>query len=370
MKKGLKFTVVVIVILLSCSCQKEFAIKVMSNDAAMGSVSGGGVYAKGTVIQLHALPATGCRFEKWNDGNTLNPRSVTVNSNATYTAEFVIEGNGGGGEEPSKKPGFSVSASQQVYFSPGNLQWSATNGGSDFSTHTVADGTAAGTWRFAPNQWDIIGAGNSNISSNDTGWIDLFGWGTSGYNNRHPYTTIAAYYNYGDGNNHLSGTNYDWGVYNAIYNPSTRKTDAPGTWRTLTKDEWDYLLNTRNTSSGIRYAKGTVCGISGLILVPDNWKTSVYPLNNTNNSAASYTYNTIDATDWNKMENAGCAFIPAAGLRNETSVSYCGTSGYYWSATYYGIDAYSLIFDFSNLTSSINFSRYYGNSIRLVSNVR
>ncbi len=63
---------------------------------------------------------------------------------------------------------FSVSATDSVLFSPGNLQWSATG------SHAVAGGgTAAGTWRFALNQWDMIGAANSNVSSTYTGWIDL-----------------------------------------------------------------------------------------------------------------------------------------------------------------------------------------------------
>ena len=52
---------------------------------------------------------------------------------------------------------FSVSATSRVVFSPGNLQWSATGGGSAATTHTVSGGgTVAGTWRFAPNQWDTI----------------------------------------------------------------------------------------------------------------------------------------------------------------------------------------------------------------------
>ncbi|MBO4543688.1 MAG: hypothetical protein J5725_10975, partial [Bacteroidales bacterium] len=38
---------------------------------------------------------------------------------------------------------FSVSATDRVYFSPGNLQWSATNGGSTYTTHTVAGGGTA-----------------------------------------------------------------------------------------------------------------------------------------------------------------------------------------------------------------------------------
>ncbi len=30
-------------------------------------------------------------FEKWTDGNTANPRTVTVNSDVTYTAQMKVE---------------------------------------------------------------------------------------------------------------------------------------------------------------------------------------------------------------------------------------------------------------------------------------
>lgn len=73
----------------------------------------------------------------------------------------------------------SVGLNHQVYFSPGNLQFNAVQG-----THKCADGkTQQGTWRFAENQYDEIGGDNRNLSATYDGYIDLFGWGTSGYDN-------------------------------------------------------------------------------------------------------------------------------------------------------------------------------------------
>ena len=287
---------------------------------------------------------------------------------------------------------FSVAAGSYVCFSPGNLQWSAKNGGSTATTHTVAGGgTAAGTWRFAPNQWDTIGRANSNASSSYSGWIDLFGWGTSGYHdsgdqyntNYQPYSTSTATVNttynfngYGPSTNmstpDISGTNYDWGVYNAIYNPRTQTTDAPGTWRTLTNAEWSYLINTRSTTSGIRYAKATVNGVPGLIIVPDDWSTSTYALNSTNTTGAAYTTNVITSAQWATLENAGCAFLPAAGHRFGTSVYVVGYYGYYWSASYsdsyyaYYMGFYSGIV----YTAAYYYFRYSGHSVRLVRNAQ
>lgn len=55
----------------------------------MGTVSGGGTYNEGTTISISAIANEGYRFEHWQDNNTQNPRTITVTSNATYTAYFV-----------------------------------------------------------------------------------------------------------------------------------------------------------------------------------------------------------------------------------------------------------------------------------------
>ncbi len=243
---------------------------------------------------------------------------------------------------------FSVSSTHRVRFSRGNLQWSASG------THAVAGGnTRPGTWRFAPNQWDTIGSQNSFISSYYNGWIDLFGWATSGYHNSsdsyntryNPYDTANSelsdwtYNTYGYGpsinrgfDTSLTGSsaNYDWGVYNAISNGGNR----PGMWRTLTKAEWDTLLNHRTTASGVRYAKAEINGIGGLIIVPDNWDTTIYALNRTNVSEnVSYSANMITSAQWVVLEAAGCAFLPSTGYRYRSSIYRVGTECDYWTST-------------------------------------
>ena len=365
--KKICFIVAIVVgVFLLNSCQKEFTITVVSNDASMGTVTGGGAYKKGTIIKLEAIAKSGYQFEKWTDGKTSNPRTITVEENAIYTAIFVMEDNGG--EKPTYEDAFSVSATQKVYFSPGNLQWSATNGGYTATTHEVINnGLEAGTWRFSPNQWDTIGANNKYISATYTGWIDLFGLGTSGYNNNYPYITSIT--SLDCDNNDISGTNYDWGVYNAIYNPKTQTIDPPDTWRTLTIDEWMYLLNTRITSSGIRYAKANVHGVNGIIIVPDNWSTSVYTLFRTNLADADYIYNIINNADWINLEVEGCVFLPASGYRYGSSfVNYVGYNGNYWSTSLCGRDeAFFMYFDLSD----VNWNGYLceqGYSVRLVKN--
>ena len=361
--KRVIFLVVAVAAIMFTSCKKEYTITVQSNNESWGSVEGSGTYTKGTVISIGAISNNGYKFAKWDDDNSDNPRTITIEKNATYTAVFVEE-------EPTSMGIFSVSETQKVNFSPGNLQWSATG------SHAVAgNGTAAGTWRFAPNQWDTIGANNNNISSTYTGWIDLFGWGTSGYNNKYPYMTSTTNTDYGNGSNDIAGTNYDWGMYNAIYHPKNQTTDAPGTWRTLTTNEWIYLLRVRTTLSGIRYAKGTVCGIAGLIIVPDNWSNTIYTLDSTNTYTAAYTSNIIGASDWAKMEVVGCVFLPTAGQRSGSLVDFVGFYGGYWSATC-DYSGYAYGWSFGRF-DSINFgpayysySYDYGKSVRLVRSAR
>lgn len=64
-------------------------ITATSADPAMGTVIGGGTYNGGATATLTATPNTGYHFMQWQDGNTQNPRTITVTGDATYTATFA-----------------------------------------------------------------------------------------------------------------------------------------------------------------------------------------------------------------------------------------------------------------------------------------
>ena len=268
---------------------------------------------------------------------------------------------------------FTVAAGKQVYFSQGNLQYQASTS----------------TWRFAENQYDYVGdasngnvyvgevkCNNANISSTYSGWIDLFGWGTSGYshgaNAYQPWSTStnsSDYHAYGVYTNNLYDGNgqADWG-YNTISNGGNSENSG---WRTLSKSEWDYVFNTRNTTSGIRYAKATVNSVNGVVLLPDDWNAIIYALNNTNSNSANFTSNTITAADWTDvLEANGAVFLPAAGNRSETSVGHVGSYGNYWMASIIDSNCVNYVyFDNSNLMTSSYYLRHEGRSVRLVHNV-
>lgn len=64
------------------------SVSVVSSALAYGKAAGSGSFPNGTTIELGAVPAKGCRFVRWQDGNTDNPRQVVVNGNMFYTAYF------------------------------------------------------------------------------------------------------------------------------------------------------------------------------------------------------------------------------------------------------------------------------------------
>ena len=278
----------------------------------------------------------------------VNPGEVPVGA---INGKFTINANG-----------------EQVYFSQGNLQYIGS--------------AATPYWKFAENQWDYLGTTTNQNSSNQNVDRDLFGWGTSGWNNGNmyyqpydtEYMTDWNAYDYGYGYGPTDGTSYtynltgtyanaDWGVYNAISNGG----NTPNQWRTLTQPEWDYVFSSRNTPSGIRYAKGSVNGVNGVILLPDDWNTSIYALNYTNRGDAPYTTNTITSSDWESMEANGAVFLPAAGDRGGSSVGGAGSGGYYWSSSYSSsYSARNVYFSSGYLYTDYGNYRSSGFSVRLV----
>ncbi|MBP5677973.1 MAG: leucine-rich repeat domain-containing protein [Bacteroidales bacterium] len=66
-----------------------YTITASSADPSMGTVTGSGSYVTGSTVTLTAMPNTGHHFVQWQDGNTQNPRTVTVTDNATYMATFA-----------------------------------------------------------------------------------------------------------------------------------------------------------------------------------------------------------------------------------------------------------------------------------------
>ena len=255
-------------------------------------------------------------------------------------------------------PVFSVSPTQKVYFTPANLQYIG-------SAETPY-------FKFADHQWEYIGGtlNHGQFTTSATVDRDLFGWGTSGYNGVQPYTTTGPEQS---GNNYptgdIAGTNYDWGQYNDIYNPSSKKIDPKGTWRTPTASEWHYLLYTRRITVGgqdkMTYIICTVNGSKGMVILPDNWDGSLFQGTMFANAYGivgnvdTYKFNETSNPKWSEMEAAGVAFLPAAGGRSRQNgddadvkpfikPSYVGTRGGYYASKAENIITQDLVHSYDN----------------------
>ena len=179
--------------------------------------------------------------------------------------------------------GFSVSATKQVAFALGNLQY------------------VNGTWQFASHQYDYFG------ESQNENQRDLF-------SKEEGYTYSC---------------------------PSPWRLLTAGT-----SSEWDYVMNTRSVTNSLhenaRYSMAKIGDIKGMILFPDNY---THPegtdfSEGTYNAPSDYTA-TVSIAGWEKMEAAGAIFLPAAGyftFYNNPGGTYkeVGEDGSYFSESLSG----------------------------------
>lgn len=256
------------------------------------------------IIYFILLTATACS-SKPSSSNQANEQSTaqTIEQEVKPSPEFV----------------FSVSKDLQVEFSKGNLQYQASTK----------------SWRFASKQTEYIGKANTKLNSTYTGWIDLFAWGTSGYAGQYPETGT-----YNDITS-ITDTYYDWGIFNEIIQGNEKTTG----WRTLSLEEWQYLLEKRTNAAKLL---GCACinNEMGLVILPDNFVlpenvtfiTNSTPQNSGDPEGHYFPYNLLsyinkyDSISWDVMEKAGAIFLPAAGIIQENH--YEATwGGSYWSST-------------------------------------
>lgn len=231
---------------------------------------------------------------------------------------------------------FSVTKSKKKYFSKGNLQFRSS----------------PYEFRIANSQYEVIGAANNAISGNNPNWIDLFGWGTSGYS-----TCAVPWENSYD--NSVYKVDAD-GTYNM--SPTTDWGTNLGDWITVTKQYWEVMLQDRSQASdktGMAVIGNTH---HGLVVLPDYW---VLP---NGCRFAPSGINQYTFSQWNAMEAAGALFLPAAGRREGSNVMEVDSKGYYWTGTRKDrSEVYSL--QFGNTLSSISITPdqpHLGYSVRLV----
>lgn len=256
----------------------------------------------------------------------------TAKVDASQVFSFTVDGNG-----------------KKVTFSPGNLYIDGTASGNGNKNNYV--------FKFEAEQYqyrnyiDETHTGVFNWSnSNSASGNGQFGW--PGLHWRYPSESPSAY---------DQGTVfYDWGE--AYIMDSKGTIYPPKTWRTLSINEWNYVLNGRNTTNKTYSKWVKVDGKNGIIILPDG---SDINLNN---------YNNIDVSTWKNLEKQGVAFLVAAdaGIEYEGSwyTWHNNNSCWYWTSTNTSIDqARHVDSDMPNISASGNSGQGNKMNVRLVKDV-
>lgn len=225
---------------------------------------------------------------------TFKKSMPTIERNMVYVGVYDAEINT---PTPSTLSGlFSVSDTKQVYFSKGNLR--AIKNGNDWS------------WGFYDNQYEcnsLNGSNSGREATADDAEIDLFTWGYGDWSTDPVTTTYQQ----------IPTGFVDWGKM------------IDDKWFTLSSEEWQYLfaLPSNEKRAGRNKYAVTVCGIANcLVLVPDNWDLTAYPLQDEYSSTST-------PLTWEAAQEAGLACLPIAGQRIGNEVSTVGTFGPYWSSS-------------------------------------
>ena len=180
---------------------------------------------------------------------------------------------------------FSVSPTQKVSFSQGNLQYIQSTK----------------TWQFAKEQYEYMGYKHyRNGQLADT--IEYFGWSAQG--SEAPWGISLSHES-----SDYAGEFLDWGI-------NTIAGSAPNTWRTLSNDEWLYICQGRKSADQL-LGLGTIGTVTGLVILPDDWQLPAglsFTPNTDNATRNQYTYD-----QWDKMENEGAVFFATCGYFNHKS---------------------------------------------------
>lgn len=300
---------------------------------------------------------------------------------------------------PNVVHGFSISPTQQIEFAHGNLQFQPStgtwriareqydfvgdedavysNGSNDFTKlGTVYESdTKSNNLKFVSETESPF---KDLVDPDYTGWMDLFGWNTA----NNPLKKDLAKSAY------TSTPFVDWG-HNPIYDPNADITYPADTWRTLSRAEYEYIFCKRPNAQqklGLASLEGHEKGvIKGVIILPDEFvmpseleskgfknilqthdyeegegtynsrsryicKTGAiahYDMTSEIFESDSYIYNQNSYTiaEWEKLEEAGAVFLPAAGRRDLTTryddlsvidyifVWFVGRMAVYWTST-------------------------------------
>lgn len=298
------------------------------------------------------------KLNKWSKNTTLMTQDTII---FTATREKISSSLTEGIIEYP----FPINDSTVIYFSKGNLQYNAGDG----NTHKTADSTAQGTWRFAERQYDYFGEENIGKDSTYNGWVDLFEWGSSGWEGTHDHDGYVAL-------DTAQCRNADWGVYNAISNGG----NEPGLWRTLSSFEWAYLLNRSDWAFAKIGKDSALCLVifPSAFVVPDTmnivYASTPYNHNFYESYSGNYYIGAVDSKyyenafseeEFEELEARGAIALPCAGHIGGFSNNEFNEYGNIWTSIHNEMGAATELY-FGKKFGSGNVDTDVKKSVRLV----
>lgn len=171
-------------------------ITVSNANPDWGNVSGSGVYYYQNLVSITATPVYGYHFAQWNDGNTLNPRTITVNQDSSFTAYFAVNTYSIVGASNSTAMGSVTGSGSYTYqhemsltatpaFGYHFVQWNDQNTDNPRTITVTRD--SAFTAQFAANSYTIT------ADANDPTMGSAYGSGTYNFNTTATLTAVAEY---------------------------------------------------------------------------------------------------------------------------------------------------------------------------------
>ena len=348
-------------------------------------------------------------------------------------------------------PAFSVSGSSiedpdrtLIVFAPGNLEAKLdvvpkVTIKDEARSNSCSKGNfgTASEWRFHAHQYEAIrnyipeGRTYSlnGLEESQTGdYTDLFCWtgadaGTTLKNMGDAYLW-GIFYGAGSGTSgYIGGASgsptttlmHDWGELAIKYGEGDDEITYPSnTFRMPTISEWEFVFTNRKLASTPRIKQGVMAMLTnsgspvayGMILLPDHYihpagldtLVKVYYQENKsyagNVTGAICSDNVITLENWQKLEDAGCVFLPTTDMRTfnadpalQTNNAGCGI---YWSSTHRSTSmSWALAFccpeagrcgaysgggtadaPISNVQFQTSRSRYYNQAVRLVRDLK
>lgn len=236
---------------------------------------------------------------------------------------------------------FSISNTEQVYIAPGNLQW--------FN----------GNWQFANEQFEVMTLGCNAAYTPDEFNGDLFRYSLEKQYANKPYDQYQTFFDrpatsrVSTGENNNYGRSLDVTEYTSSQDVANHRTISQvyrnwglafgenSPWMVLSSAEYNYMVTSRQNNGKCHCTVGGVSNASycriivlddsgvehpGLLLFPDSWENGYTDASirdaitwktgwvvNNFGSAWSDPSMMMGMNDYRILEEAGCAFLPAAG---------------------------------------------------------